>query len=102
MSDLVPTEDIERIVGIERHPTDHYGRLVSSEAVTYILHSQQCKDSTPDLRDCPYSRALDRGIMRHPLQVRRWRRLQNQPVKLEVSNLGHLLPAFDEPVGADQ
>lgn len=59
MTDLVPAEDIERIVGAPRHPTLHIARAVSAEERVYILHSQACKDSTPDLRTCRYSRDLD-------------------------------------------
>ena len=59
MSDLVPAEDIERIVGISRHPSMHYGRAISTEQVTYVLHSQECKNATPDLRDCIFSLALE-------------------------------------------
>jgi hypothetical protein len=62
VSDIVPAEDIERIVGVERHPTEHWGRAVSAEQRVYILHSQECLDSGRDLRECPYSLALDNGI----------------------------------------
>lgn len=62
MSELVPAEDIERIVGIERHRQVHYGRAVSDEQTVYILHSRQCLDSGIDLRDCRFSKALDLGI----------------------------------------
>lgn len=62
MANLVPSNDIERIVGVTRHPTRHYGRAVSAEQTFYILHSQECKDSGIDLRDCMFSIAVDRGI----------------------------------------
>jgi hypothetical protein len=62
MSDLVPGEDIERIVGVERHPTDHYARAVSAEQTVYVMHSQLCIDSGVDLRQCYFSLALDNGI----------------------------------------
>lgn len=62
MADLVPTEDIERIVGAERHKTVHIARAVSAEQTVYILHSRDCLASGRDLRDCPFSRALDNGI----------------------------------------
>ena len=62
MTDLVAADQIEPIVGARRHPTHHLGRAVSAEQVVYILHSQTCKDSGLDLRECGYSRALDRGI----------------------------------------
>lgn len=62
MTDLVPAEDIERIVGVQRHPTQHYARAVSAEQTVYILHSHECLASGIDLRECRYSLALDNGI----------------------------------------
>lgn len=62
MTALVPADEIEEIVGARRHATHHLGRAVSVEQTVYILHSQGCKDSGLDLRECPYSLALDRGI----------------------------------------
>lgn len=66
MTDLVDPADIERIVGRGRSFSDHYARYVASEDRIYILHSQQCVDKTPDLRNCPYSIALDDGEVVHP------------------------------------
>lgn len=62
MSDVVPAEDIERIVGVPRHPILHIARAVSAEQTVYILHSKSCLDAYDDLRDCPWSLALDNGI----------------------------------------
>lgn len=62
MTALVPPDAIEKIVGARRHPTRHIGRAVEAEQMVYILHSAECKDSGIDLRDCPFSVALDEGI----------------------------------------
>lgn len=62
MVDLVPAEEIERIVGAHRHAHQHLGRAVTAEQIVYVLHSQKCKDSGIDLRKCEWSRALDNGI----------------------------------------
>ena len=62
MSDLVSPSEIEQIVGAHRHSHQHLGRAVSDEQTVYILHSQRCKDSGIDLRECDWSLALDRGI----------------------------------------
>lgn len=62
MTKIVPADEIETIVGVQRHSTEHWGRAVSSEQTVYILHSQECRDSGIDLRECPYSLALDNGI----------------------------------------
>lgn len=93
MTQRVPADRIEEIVGAKRHATDHYGRAISAEQTVYILHSQACKDSTPDLRDCPFSLALDQGIERtYPWTG--WQRVQDQPVRLEISR-GYLMPEFE-------
>jgi hypothetical protein len=62
MTDIVPAQDIERIVGVPRHATEHWGRAVSDEQRVYILHSRECLESGIDLRDCSFSLALDDGI----------------------------------------
>jgi hypothetical protein len=62
VTDLVPADKIVQIVGATRHRTDHIGRATSSKQMVYILHSHECRVSGIDLRDCPYSLALDRGI----------------------------------------
>lgn len=62
MTEHVPASEIERIVGVERHPTRHYARAVSAEQTVYILHSHECLRGHADLRNCPWSLALDRGI----------------------------------------
>lgn len=62
MSSIVPTERIEQIVGATRDRQRHLARAITAEQTFYILHSQVCKDSTPDLRECPFSLALDVGI----------------------------------------
>jgi len=62
VADLVPAEDIERIVGAHRDLTLHQALAVSAEQTVYILHSQACLDSGVDLRECRFSLALDNGI----------------------------------------
>lgn len=99
MSGLVPAEQIEGIVGVPRHPERHYGRAVSADRRVYILHSQDCLDSGIDLRDCPYSLALDLGIDAEQA----WRDRQDVPVVLSL--WGDLLvPLTDhpDPEGGDE
>lgn len=91
MSDLVPGDQIEQIVGAPRHPTEHIGRAVSAEQVVYVLHSQACLDSGIDLRECPYSVALDKGI-EDRVPWASWRRVPDCPVKLHVHYDGWLVP----------
>ena len=92
MTDLVPAEQIERIVGARRDLVAHIARAVSAEQTVYILHSQRCLDSGRDLRQCPYSIALDRGITK-----RVWRGKQDQPVAVAVSvTTGKLIPSTRE------
>lgn len=86
MSDLVPAEDIEAIVGQERHKVCHYGRAVSAEETLYILHSHDCKDSGIDLRECEYSTAQDNGI-----DPARWQGFEDEAVVLYIED-GRLRP----------
>lgn len=87
MSDIVPSDQIEAIVGAKRHPRHHIGRAASAEQTVYILHSQRCKDSGIDLRECAWSVALDRGIDGDPL----WDDCQDRPVLLHIHH-GALMP----------
>jgi len=91
MTKLEDPSKIEEIVGAERHQTDHIGRAISAEQRVYILHSNDCAAEVADgldLRDCWYSRALDRGI-----DMRVWEGYQDMPVVLEISeDWGDLQP----------
>ncbi|MCZ2837159.1 hypothetical protein [Modestobacter sp. VKM Ac-2985] len=87
MSDLVPALEIEEIVGVDRHPTEHWGRAVSAEQTVYILHSEACLASGVDLRDCEFSVALDSGI-----DMRDWSKREDQPVQLGIDADGWLVP----------
>lgn len=62
MSNLVPREDIERIVGASRDQSWHIAKAVRAEQTVYILHPHTCLALHDDLRDCPCSQALDWGI----------------------------------------
>jgi hypothetical protein len=62
MTKQVPADDIEKIVGVPRHPVVHWGKAVSKDQRVYILHSEHCVQQYADLRECPYSLALDQGI----------------------------------------
>lgn len=88
MSELVDPIEIEVIVGVARNHTFHLARAISADHTVYILHSQECKDSGIDLRQCVFSQALDRGI-----DVALWQRLhcEDRVVALAVMG-GELLP----------
>lgn len=75
MTNLVDSDEIEKIVGIERRAFMHHARAVSEEQVVYILHSEICVSARLDLRDCPYSKALDNGILEDD-----WSGKEDQPV----------------------
>ena len=61
MSDLVDPAIIEAVVGTKRSKTLHYGIAMSDTGLFYILHSELCLSLHDDLRDCPFSIALDKG-----------------------------------------
>lgn len=77
MSEIVPSGEIEKIVGAIRHSKYHYGRAVTSEQSVYVLHSQHCLDTKKDLRECQFSKALDNGI-----DETEWEGLMDEPVLL--------------------
>ena len=86
MPELVDPDDIERIVGVQRHPTRHYARAVSAEQTVYILHSAECRARYDDLRYCPWSVALDRGIDEYD-----WSDREDMAVLVRVRE-GRLIP----------
>lgn len=90
MSALVPGDQIEAIVGVSRHDIDHYARAVSAEQTVYILHSRQCLDSGRDLRECPYSLALDN----YGIDVDDW--IEDEPVVVMIDD-DCLVPQEGQP-----
>ena len=64
--EFVSGESIERIVGAPRHETRHLARAVSAEEQVYVMHSRECivqvTSRGSDLRVCPFSHGLERGI----------------------------------------
>lgn len=95
MSNLVPADEIEQIVGARRHSHLHLGRAVSAEQTVYILHSEACRDSGIDLRDCAYSEALDNGI-----DLGQWYLYQDRAVTLVLFH-SQLIP-FTEVMPDEQ
>lgn len=91
MTDLVDPTQIERIVETTRDARYHYARADSTTETVYLLHSQECVDATPDLRECPFSSALDAGIVQDPWQWARWREVQDRPVLVVILH-GWLVP----------
>ena len=88
MTRLEDSTKIEGIVGALRHEIRHIGRAVSAEQRVYILHSQKCLDSGIDLRECPFSVALDEGI-----DIGEWHGTTDRAVYLLIDDLvGDLVP----------
>lgn len=86
MTDTVPADRIEQIVGADRDPDRHWARAVSDEQQVYILHSNVCLAERDDPRNCPLSLALDRGI-----DVAEWAGHEDKPVRITTRN-GRLIP----------
>lgn len=86
----VPAEDIEEIVGCDRHELLHIGLASSSEARVYVLHSAMClrirQELGEQLTECRYSRALADGI-----DVEVWSPFQDRPAALAIE-AGRLIP----------
>ncbi len=87
MTNLVPPAEIEGIVGVPRHATEHWARAVSAEQQVYVLHSAQCRDSGIDLRCCAFSIALDRGI-----DLGDWDGVEDTAVPVMIGDDGLLFP----------
>lgn len=79
MSELVDQNEIEELVGTARHARVHFGRIDTVAGRIYILHSYRCLAEEPDLRLCPFSAALDRG-----LRDSEWRGFMDRPVPLQI------------------
>ncbi len=93
MSEIVSADAIEQIVGARRHATSHLARAVSKEQTVYVLHSYDCLHTTPDLRECEFSLALDVGI-----HGREWLGFEDAPVAVTISDFdGSLLPVAWQP-----
>lgn len=90
MSELVPADQVERIVGVPRHATRHFARAVSAQQTVYILHSQRCLDKTDDLRECWFSRALDNGT-----DVRVWAGHEDVAVRVTINEAQQLIPVVE-------
>lgn len=93
MSDLVRSDEIETIVGAKRHGVQHLARAVSAEQMVYVLHSEKCKRSMPDLRECPYSVALDHGI-----DLDDWQGFEDRPVVAAIVH-DRLFPVVPDWLG---
>lgn len=86
MTELVDPTEIEGIVGVKRHETYHIARWIVDAGQIFILHSQVCVDGDWDLRECPYSQALDKGASADFYDY------ANKPVVVVVSLDGTLQP----------
>lgn len=86
MTQRVPREKIEELVGTHRHVYKHIARAVTAEQTVYIMHPTQCLDVYDDLRECLFSAALDAGLVTHL-----WEGWEDSPVEVCVYR-GDLLP----------
>lgn len=93
MTEQVDPNEIEAIVGARRHATRHLARGAHDGRI-YILHSAECVEAYPDLRECPHSRALDD----HDTMLatsRMWSRRWGIPVDVKLVTVAgrvHLVP----------
>ena len=79
---LVPPDEIEGIVGAQRHSWQHLGRAVSADEQVYILHSTECIKHGVDLRLCRFSLAMDK----HGIDATWMIDLTDRPVVLSIEN----------------
>lgn len=88
MTDLVPSDEIEIIVGTDRDEFVHYGIADFESRRVFILHSWACLDRAIDLRDCEFSLALGEGINEDA-----WKGFENKTVVLAIDPVLGLIPA---------
>lgn len=87
MSELADPKRIEAVVGVKRASV-HVARIVTTEERLYILHSHACVAQRRDLRECPYSLALDKGI-----DPEVWVGHHDVPICITIDPDGRLIPA---------
>lgn len=88
---VVPSDEIEEIVGCLRFKDKHVGYVMSSRKTVYVMHSHYCRDSNVDLRQCKYSLAIEDGIDEEV-----WSGHMDKPMFVEVED-NTLVPARDVP-----
>lgn len=95
MPEPIPATEVETLVGIQRHATDHYARSDSKARRTYVLHSKECLSEADDLpaADCVFSAAQDLGIDEVASE---WEGCEDQPLKVELDDDGYMVPAYVE------
>jgi hypothetical protein len=87
VSELADPKRIESIVGVKRASV-HVARIVTTEERLYILHTHACVAKRPDLRECPFSLALDKGI-----DPEVWIGHYDVPICITIGPDGRLIPA---------
>lgn len=82
MTERVPADQIEEIVGAPRQLGHHLGRLIGPEGGgnLFILHSARCRDALADLRECHYSLILDH----YGVSPCWWEGMRDRPVRLGI------------------
>ena len=95
MTERVDPTEIETKVGAPRHENLHLGLVDLNghdpasyliQAQVFILHSHRCKSAREDLRECPFSIALDRGAGQWDPD------LFERTVVLGIDEYGRLIP----------
>ena len=92
MSDKVDPMTIEAFVGVKRHATEHWGKAYSATDRMYVLHSEECRAAYDDLRECPYSLALDKAAAEGAMEG--WVTF-DEPTRLAIRN-GYLVEDLTE------
>lgn len=94
MSNHVEPDKIEAYVGMPRHAHLHWAKL--DRDVLFILHSERCLKAHKDLRDCPYSKALDLTVLSDGYWGI-WEACMGEPKVPMIDPEGYLVPFPDIP-----
>lgn len=87
MTEIVPADEIEKIVGVKRSFV-HIAKAYSSNQLIYILHSHLCRETIKDLRNCVFSKSLFYKGINQDI----WADYQDISVPVTLDEEGELVP----------
>lgn len=99
MSEIVSPDEIQKAVGgAERDYWLHIGYANTPLDRFYIMHAHTCLSQYTDLRECPYSKALDK----QGISADWWEDWYNRPVYLALSHKGFVVPSHNYVRDSDE
>ena len=90
----IPAEEVETLVGRQRHETLHFARADTKAQRTYVLHSVECLniEGLPS-PSCAFITAQEQGIDEVSGE---WEGCEDQPIQIEIDDDGFMVPTYIE------